>query len=137
MQREIEFIMQGVFSVTDDIKDYKFAATDLAGYEVYGNLSGDGKHLERPGVTIKFKTGSLKPNEHYTGNDFVPKFYRGVATGECEYSKGKVYTGYLEFNLVHGCYAIGFKDEHGWNSVPVHFESIEPINENQLELNFA
>lgn len=50
---------------THDIKNYKYVARDLAGYEVYGDLSDDGKRLVRPGLTIVFQEGSLRPNDKF------------------------------------------------------------------------
>lgn len=63
----------------------------------------------------------------------IAEFYSGVATGERGYTKGKIYTGYLNFGLVSGKYEIMFKDERGWNFVPADFKTIKPADE-QLSL---
>lgn len=117
-------------------KFYQGVATGEYGYTKGKTYTG---YLEHKLVTGKYVI-MFKADHHW---HFVPadikgvaKFYQGIATGERKYKKGKKYTGYLAFDPVSDGYAIKFEDDHGWNFVPVVFESIAPV-EQQLELNLG
>lgn len=50
--------------------------------------------------------------------------FRGTATGENGYRKGKFYYGMLSFDSINEVWEIVFEDENGWNFVPVTNYSI-------------